>query len=58
MDLAIILRTALIKDQNLYVQAGSGIVADSIPEEEWQETINKAKGLFAAVAFASQGLEI
>lgn len=49
MDTAIAIRTAVIKDQTLYVQAGGGIVADSIPELEWKETMNKARALFRAV---------
>jgi anthranilate synthase component 1 len=57
MDTCIVLRTALIKDGVMYVQAGAGIVADSVPESEYQETVNKARALFAAaeeaVRFAS-----
>jgi anthranilate synthase component 1 len=49
MDTAIAIRTAIIKDEKLYVQAGAGIVADSIPELEWKETINKARVIFRAV---------
>ena len=49
MDLAIAIRTALIKDNQLHVQAGGGVVADSIPETEWQETLNKARAMFRAV---------
>jgi anthranilate synthase component 1 len=45
MDLAIAIRTAVIKDQTLYVQAGAGIVADSVPENEWAETQNKARAV-------------
>jgi anthranilate synthase component 1 len=56
MDTCIVLRTALIKDGMMYVQAGGGVVADSVPEAEFQESVNKAKALFAAadeaVAFA------
>ena len=48
MDTCIALRTALIKNKKIYVQAGAGIVADSIPEKEYQETINKAKALLEA----------
>ena len=48
MDTCIILRTALIKDGKMYVQAGAGIVADSDPDFEQQECINKAKALFRA----------
>ena len=48
MDLAIAIRTGLIKDGYLYVQAAAGIVADSVPESEWQETENKARALLKA----------
>ena len=48
MDTAIALRTAVIKDKTLYVQAGAGIVADSDPESENQECLNKARALFRA----------
>ena len=48
MDLAIAIRTAVIKDEVLYVQAGSGIVYDSVPELEWQETMDKAQALIKA----------
>ena len=48
MDLAIAIRTAIIKDEVLYVQAGAGIVYDSIPEMEWQETMDKAQALIKA----------
>ncbi len=49
MDLAITIRTLCQKGDMLYLQAGAGIVADSVPEREWQETINKAKALMRAV---------
>ena len=48
MDLAIAIRTAVIKDEVLYVQAGAGIVYDSIPDMEWQETMDKAQALIKA----------
>ena len=48
MDTCIVLRTALVKDGMMYVQAGGGIVADSVPEAEYQETISKAKALLMA----------
>jgi anthranilate synthase component 1 len=48
MDTCIVLRTALVKDGMMYVQAGGGVVADSVPEAEYQETINKSRALFAA----------
>jgi anthranilate synthase component 1 len=59
MDTCIVLRTALVKDGRLYVQAGAGIVFDSVPEKEQQECINKAKAIVRAaeeaVRFASRG---
>ncbi|MGH8279631.1 MAG: anthranilate synthase component I [Gammaproteobacteria bacterium] len=55
LDTAIAIRTALIKDGYLHVQAGAGIVQDSVPEREWQETLNKAQALIRAVALAQQG---
>ena len=55
-DLAIAIRTAVIKDGTLHVQAGAGIVADSDPEKEWEETMNKGRALIAAVNSASMGL--
>jgi anthranilate synthase component 1 len=55
MDWAIAIRTAVIKDEVLHVQAGAGIVADSDPEKEWQESINKGKAVFHAVAIATKG---
>jgi anthranilate synthase component 1 len=58
MDTCIVLRTAMVKDGKVYVQAGAGIVADSDPESEHQECINKAAALFRAAdearRFASQ----
>ena len=48
MDTCIVLRTAIVKDGKMYVQAGAGVVADSVPESEHQECINKAKALFRA----------
>lgn len=56
MDTAIAIRTAIIRDGMVYVQAGAGIVADSKPENEWQETLNKAKAILAAVEMANHGL--
>jgi anthranilate synthase component I len=58
MDTAIAIRTAVIKDFKLYVQAGAGIVADSIPELEWKETMNKARSIFRAATVAEAGLDI
>jgi anthranilate synthase component 1 len=53
MDTAIAIRTAVIKDGRLHIQAGAGIVADSVPAKEWEETMNKARAIFRAVALAS-----
>ncbi|MCB1837790.1 MAG: chorismate-binding protein, partial [Alcanivoracaceae bacterium] len=58
MDTAIAIRTAVIKDQRLYVQAGAGVVADSVPELEWKETMNKARAVFRAVNMALSGLRL
>jgi anthranilate synthase component 1 len=58
MDTAIAIRTAVIKDETIYIQAGAGIVADSEPELEWKETMNKARALVTAVNIANAGLEI
>jgi anthranilate synthase component 1 len=57
MDVAIAIRTAVVKDKMLYVQAGAGIVADSVPESEWQETRNKARAVLRAAELAQVGLE-
>jgi anthranilate synthase component I len=57
MDVAIALRTAVVKDGMLYVQAGGGIVADSDPAAEWQETQNKARALLRAAEMAESGLD-
>ncbi len=57
MDTAIAIRTAVIKDGQLHIQAGAGIVADSIPELEWKETMNKGRAVFRAVALAEAGLD-
>lgn len=56
MDTAIAIRTAVIKDRVLHIQAGGGIVADSVPRTEWEETLNKRRAMFRAVAMAEQGL--
>ncbi|MCA0892590.1 anthranilate synthase component I [Microbulbifer agarilyticus] len=53
MDTAIAIRTAVIKDGKVFVQAGAGLVADSDPQSEWDETMNKARALFRAVAIAT-----
>jgi anthranilate synthase component 1 len=57
MDLAIAIRTAVLKDRTLYVQAGGGIVADSVPQNEWQETQNKARAVLRAAEIALAGLD-
>jgi anthranilate synthase component 1 len=57
MDTAIAIRTAVIKDGVLNIQAGAGVVADSIPRLEWKETLNKGRALFRAVAMAESGLD-
>ncbi len=57
MDVAIAIRTGVIKDNMLYVQAGAGIVADSIPQSEWDETQNKAKAVLRAAELVQLGLD-
>lgn len=57
MDTAIAIRTAVIKDKVLHIQAGAGVVADSVPQSEWDETMNKGRAIFKAVAMATQGLD-
>jgi anthranilate synthase component 1 len=57
MDTCITIRTLIIKDGKVYVQAGAGIVADSEPQKEYMETINKAKGMMKAVDMAEDGFE-
>ncbi len=56
MDMCIAIRTALVKDGVVNIQAGGGVVADSDPETEYQETVNKAKGLLRAVEMAARGM--
>jgi anthranilate synthase component 1 len=58
MDVAIAIRTAVIKDGTLYVQAGAGIVADSVPDSEWMETQNKARAVLRAAEMALGGLDV
>lgn len=58
MDMAIAIRTAVIKNGVLSVQAGAGVVADSVPTLEWEETLNKARAIFRAVALAERGLQL
>lgn len=57
MDTAIAIRTAVIKDNTLHIQAGAGIVHDSVPRNEWDETMNKGRAVFRAVAMAEAGLD-
>ena len=57
MDVAIAIRTGVIKDNMLYVQAGAGIVADSVPQSEWIETQNKAKAVLRAAEMVQAGLD-
>ncbi|UTH73651.1 anthranilate synthase component I [Chromobacterium sp. IIBBL 290-4] len=57
MDLAIAIRTAVLKNGMLYVQAGAGIVADSVPQSEWQETQNKARAVLRAAQMVREGLD-
>ena len=56
MDTAIAIRTALLREGRLHVQAGAGIVHDSVPEREWEETLNKGRALIRAAELARQGL--
>ena len=57
MDVAIAIRTGVIKNKKLYVQAGAGIVADSVPQSEWDETQNKAKAVIRAAEMVQTGLD-
>lgn len=57
MDTAIAIRTAVIKNKMLHIQAGAGIVYDSVPDNEWAETMNKGRAVFRAVAMAEAGLD-
>ena len=56
MDTAIAIRTAVLKDGQLHIQAGAGIVYDSVPQKEWDETMNKGRAVFRAAAMAAAGL--
>jgi anthranilate synthase component 1 len=58
MDVAIAIRTGVIKNNMLYVQAGAGIVADSVPESEWMETQNKARAVLRAAELVQEGLDV
>ncbi len=57
MDTAIAIRTAVIKNNKLFVQAGAGIVADSVPQLEWDETMNKGRAIFRAAQFVTEGMK-
>ena len=57
LDTAIAIRTAVIKNNMLHIQAGAGIVYDSVPRNEWDETMNKGRAIFRAVSMAEAGLE-
>lgn len=56
MDTAIAIRTAVVKGGKLFIQAGCGVVADSVPQLEWEETMNKGRAIFRAVEMAERGL--
>lgn len=56
MDTAIAIRTAVIKDKTLHIQAGAGVVYDSVPEMEWKETLNKGRAVFTAAKAALAGI--
>ena len=58
MDFCITIRTMLLKDNKIYIQAGAGIVADSDPDTEYQETVNKARGMMQAIKLAKNGFEL
>ena len=53
MDTAIAIRTAVVKNGQVHVQAGAGVVADSVPASEWEETLNKARAMLRAIAMVS-----
>jgi anthranilate synthase component 1 len=55
MDVAIAIRTGIVKDQTLYVQSGAGVVADSVPELEWKETEAKARAVLRAAELVEEG---
>ena len=57
MDTCVTIRTILFKGNQAYIQAGAGIVADSIPEMEYKETLNKSKAMFEAIDLAEEGIE-
>jgi anthranilate synthase component 1 len=55
MDVAIAIRTGVVKNQTLYVQAGAGVVADSVPELEWKETEAKVRAVLRAAELVEEG---
>jgi anthranilate synthase component 1 len=57
MDTCITIRTLVVKDKVAYIQAGGGVVADSVPALEYLETVNKAKAMMRAVEMAEKGLD-
>jgi anthranilate synthase component 1 len=57
MDLCIAIRTLVTRGDSIYVQAGAGLVADSVPEAEWEESVNKARAVLRAVAMARTGAD-
>jgi anthranilate synthase component 1 len=58
MDLCITIRTILVKDRKIFIQVGAGIVADSDPDKEYQETVNKGEAMMQAIRLAASGFEI
>lgn len=56
MDTAIAIRTGVVKDGKLHIQAGAGVVADSVPQSEWEETMNKGRALISAAEMVANGL--
>jgi anthranilate synthase component 1 len=54
MDTAIAIRTVVVKESQAFVQAGAGIVADSVPTSEWEETLSKARAMMRAIAMCSR----
>jgi anthranilate synthase component 1 len=58
LDTCITIRTIIFREGKAYVQAGAGIVADSVPEREYEETVNKARGMLSAIRVAEQMFEV
>ena len=56
LDSCIAIRTIVMRNGRAFVQAGAGLVADSVPEREYEETINKARALFRAIEMAEKGI--